>query len=179
MPCRHLWVFFFFNLSSQLLQMLCSRPAVHSGHLPPFVPGCDGRTIHRMKDRRKKIKVDRPTQPTIVHGVEARKWTFTLPLRVGHKILSVLPLKRDLFIYFWWEGQLHVQESMFVFVCLHSLRAVVFFCWSCSWLIMYVSSRFCELKVNRYGAEGGSSFIDEFLKGCTARGHWAVYNTLL
>lgn len=46
-------------------------------------PGCDGRTIHRMKDRRKKIKVERPTQLPIVLGVEARKWTFTLPLYVG------------------------------------------------------------------------------------------------
>lgn len=36
-------------------------------------PGCDGHTIHRMKDRRKKIKVERPTQSPIVLGVEARK----------------------------------------------------------------------------------------------------------
>lgn len=134
MTWRHLCIL---KLSSQLFQMLL-RPTVHSGHLLPFVPGCDGRRICRMKDRRMKIKVGRPTQPTIVFWCWSKEVNFhTSPLCRPPDSLCAFTKEE-----FLWEGRLHVQESMFVFVSAFAQGSCVCVC-VCFLLVLQLVNNVC------------------------------------
>jgi len=135
-------------------------------------PGCDVHTIDRMKDGRKNIKVE-------THPATHCPWCWSK--EVNFHTSPLMSVKTH-FVQPWHTKKVSFFCVRWAASCsgVHVCFCVSGFAWGvlCAWLVLQLVNNVCLvtllwIKGKLIWCRGGSSFIDEFLKSCTARGHWA------